>query len=287
MPDPTVCAVMLTANRPEMAKQAVECFRAQTYTPREMMIIDTGDDSEGMFGSSACEPGDLETPDDPRGYLMWEGGPKGKTIGELRNYANMRALGLSTRTWPVEILCHWDDDDYSHPNRIAEQVALLQASGADAVGYNSMLFYREAAQTKQDVAELLSGLTPPKQVGEAWLYTGGICGSSLMYKRAAWERRHFEPMNNGEDTRFLMGVKAIGVSSLPDPYAMELIALHRSELARANPRYEPRMVARIHTGPSGNTSNAYNPDIMRAVERQGGEWRRVEAWDSYCRGVFA
>ncbi len=31
MNEPTVCAMMLTADRPELAKRAVECFRAQTY----------------------------------------------------------------------------------------------------------------------------------------------------------------------------------------------------------------------------------------------------------------
>ena len=65
------------------------------------------------------------------------------TIGtKLRNFAG-EANGPA---WMPEILIHWDDDDYSHPNRIAEQVALLQSSGADAtVGFREMLFWREDA----------------------------------------------------------------------------------------------------------------------------------------------
>ena len=42
----------------------------------------------------------------------------------------------------ADILVHLDDDDYSHPNRIAEQVVLLQSSGADCVGYREMLFWQ-------------------------------------------------------------------------------------------------------------------------------------------------
>ncbi len=244
MPDPTVCCVLLTANRPEMARQAVESFRRQTYDPvkRMLMILDTGD-PEWFDPASDAE----------NEYLLSGSQHAGKTVGELRNITNECAR--------ADILCHWDDDDYSHPNRIAEQVALLQASGAQACGYNQMLFWREGEPPRYGAISDYE----PARLGEAWLYTGStICGTSLCYWRTAWERKHFEAMNNGEDTRWLMGMKTAACSSIVDD--------------------APRMAARIH---SGNTSNAYNPQVMRAVEKQGGEWRRVSEWDEHCRKVFA
>lgn len=41
MNEPLVCAVMLTRDRPKLAKGAVECFRAQTYPAKELLIWDT------------------------------------------------------------------------------------------------------------------------------------------------------------------------------------------------------------------------------------------------------
>ena len=125
-----------------MARQAVEAFRRQTYDPtrRMLLILDTGDLS---WYDGRC---------DAENELHVEPIRAGETIGELRNYA-------ATFAESGDIIVHWDDDDLSHPNRIAEQVALLQSSGADAVGYRQMLFWREP----------MNGV--PGTNGEAWVYT--------------------------------------------------------------------------------------------------------------------
>ena len=131
---PTVCAVMLTADRPELAKRAVECFRRQTYPNKTLLIYDTGtDDAEDC---PADYPLIIWIPEEARR----------RTIGELRNAANSHIEGVEVHLesgttkdcgavgiihW-ADIIIHWDDDDYSHPNRIAEQVALLQSSGPTA-----------------------------------------------------------------------------------------------------------------------------------------------------------
>ncbi len=285
MPDPTVVAVMLTANRPEMARQAVQSFRAQTYPAKRLLIWDSS------RPPSDADYGRMSWNDDE--YYIRDWNPV--TVGALRNKANDYALSNEGFAAP-DIVCHWDDDDYSHPNRIAEQVALLQASGAQACGYNSMLFWREGEPPRYGAISAYE----PARLGEAWLYTGSILGTSLMYWRTAWERKHFEAMSNGEDTRWLMGMKAHAVSAVADcRITVERIDITTGglsgppstfrEYASGPPEIhgEPRMIARIHSGPSGNTSNAYNPQVMRAVEKQGGEWRRVPEWDEHCRKVFA
>ncbi len=257
---------MITANRPEMARRALNSLARQTYEPKGISVFSSDPESCGL-------------PEIANRITR-------ATIGEMRNEANRRIRDTEFRGKPVaahfipDILCHWDDDDYSAPQRIAEQVSLLQASGAQAVGYNQMLFWREPrckecgdSGVNTNCDEAASDPHP----GEAWLYTGsGICGTSLCYWRTAWERKHFEAMNNGEDARWLMGMKAVGASSLIVPDGIPF----------TDPM-KPRMIARIHSGPSGNTSNAYNPQVMRAVEKQGGEWKRVSEFDDYCRKVFA
>ncbi len=98
---PTVCAVMLANGRPEMVKRAVACWHNQNYAGEKRILI---------YNNNGDKP-----------------------ICTLRNLANAQT--------DADIIIHWDSDDWSHPNRIAEQVALLQASGAECVGYGQMLFY--------------------------------------------------------------------------------------------------------------------------------------------------
>lgn len=244
MSDPSVVAVMLTANRPEMARQAIECFRAQTYGNKRLMIFDTGKDSAGYFLDYAGIRHE------------WASlSPASWTIGQLRNEA-------AKRSGNPDVLIHWDDDDYSHSNRIADQVALLQSSGADCVGYNEMLFWREPLFDNADWRD---------EPGEAWLFnSGNSLGTSLCYWRSAWEKNPFPATSYGEDTEFQKRLKCAAVSCFPPqrPRGFEVAI-------------DPRMIARIH---SGNTSAAYKPEAMRNAPNH---WSRVPAWDNYCQGVFA
>ncbi len=234
--EPLVCAVCLTRNRPEMTARAIKCFEAQTYTRKRMLVWDTSEDYQGAAyendeGTVACVPAYQQT-----------------TIGALRNSAN----GF----WnDFDIICHFDSDDWSHPMRIAEQVALLQASGKEAVGYREMLFWR--AQSAMHPEEVAAGLT-----GQAWLYTHGkpsyCLGGSLAYFRSTWERKPFPDRMEGEDTEWLKGLNSLGVSSIEGS--------------------SPRMVCAIH---GRNVSRAYG--YLEACQAQGEKWRRMPTWDAKLR----
>jgi len=276
MPEqPTICAILLTADRPEYARRAVAAFRAQTYPAKRLLILDSGVTQLG-FDSVSTARGEF--------YVRGERGPILPTIGELRNMAN----GIRHFEEP-DIFVHFDDDDWSHPNRIAEQVALLQSSGADVVGYRECLFWRETPQAIKDhYAEVQRRYpTDPNvpmpahlqlRLGEAWLYSNPdpryCLGTSLCYWRKTWERKPFEATSQGEDIRFCTGLKCIGI-----PSTFRWMGPSGS----GHDDLQPRMIARIH---SGNTSTVYRPELMAAIERQGGEWKRVPEWDSYCRGVM-
>jgi glycosyltransferase involved in cell wall biosynthesis len=110
-------------------------------------------------------------------------------IGTKRNYAIREADG-------AEIICHWDDDDIYHPERIAQQVKLLQDHPeVDIVGYHSMEFWNV-------------------ETGARHLYVGRegyAIGVSLCYRRRAWEDRNFEPINEGEDNQFQIGRRVLTI----------------------------------------------------------------------------
>ena len=258
--NPTVAAVMLVNGRPEMVRRAVKAFEEQTYPNAKLVVLDTS--TVGV----ACH----QTKDSGPLVWVWRSSLNGSPIGELRNFVNQYVAG--TRR---EIIVHFDSDDFSHPDRIAEQVALLQASGADCVGYREMLFWNETRLFWID--------SYPKS-DEAWLYTNpeqDFClGTSLCYWRSVWERKPFEalpvaPGGIGEDWKFQQGLKRTAVSSLVSPscFSPALVGLPAS----GSP-VEPRMIASIHGGNTSDYSIIDNPKQR--------SFRRVPEWDEHCRKVM-
>jgi glycosyltransferase involved in cell wall biosynthesis len=153
-----------------------------------------------------------------------------------------------------DIICHWDSDDWSHPRRVEEQVALLQSSGAECVGYNEMLFWADHAVVPF--------------CAEAWLYRSAIrdnyaLGTSMCYWSDSWRRGNaFADRNEGCDDLYWSTGNRVKIESVrtfvcaPDGGA----------------RNEPRMVASIH---GGNT--------CARLDAGKKEWSRVPEWDAYCR----
>jgi glycosyltransferase involved in cell wall biosynthesis len=186
-----------------------------------------------------------------------------RSIGLLRNQANALATG--------DIICHFDTDDYSHPNRISEQVALLQSSGADCVGYRDMLFWREKQiGWMPDSGKPLVSRMIPRVYGEAWLFTGPYphyaLGTSLCYWRKTWERRPFLNENQGVEEKWCAELAVASTSCFP----------HEQDRGQS---FDPRMIASIH---GGNTSTGY--DLEKHVAMGSQQWRRAPiAWDDYCR----
>lgn len=246
MSAPLVACVLLTADRPEMTRRAVQCFEAQTYERKRMLIWDTGRLTQWM-------------PPDDGIHVFPE--MAGASIGALRNAANRYALHHYTvnRDCP-ELFAHWDSDDWSHPNRLAEQVALIESEPQlDMVGYDDLLFWDS----------VVLPVTTNQSDGEAWLYSRqglAIPGTTFLYRRAAWERKPFEDVRMGEDQRWQTGLRTKAVTSFPNG---------RDEYSKIDV-VKPRMIASIH---GGNTSSKVLP--------HSDNWRRVPEWDRYCRDTMA
>ena len=279
MSEPLVCAVMLTKDRPEMTRRAVECFREQTYPRRSLLVYDTSTvipSEYPDFGSSAI--------------LYHYRGPSGSSIGALRNEASEFAM-IAKQPKEIDILIHFDSDDWSHPNRITEQVAFLQHSGADAVGYREMLFWREEQQLNSPTnlrlvvaGKVIQPLSDISYAPEAWLYSNPhpryCLGTSLCYWRSAWERNPFPDTSRGEEGQPMVGwqskLKCASVSVMM-PRAVIGIA-GKGRLIVDTTMHEhghepvPRMIASLH---GGNTCSAIDPNSPF--------WKRAPEFDEYCR----
>jgi len=166
---PLVSCLMPTRNRRRYVPGAIAAFLRQDYEPRELLIVDDGD-----------EPVADLVPRDPRIRYLRE--TQRRSLGAKRNLACSRARG--------EILLHWDDDDWHAPWRVSYQVAELTAQQADLCGLSRLWFYEPESD-------------------RAWHYRYGggrtrwVAGGTLCYRRALWDRHRFADVNVGEDTRFV------------------------------------------------------------------------------------
>ena len=120
--------------------------------------------------------------DDPRVRLIHLAGwPE---VGAKRNYGCEHAAG--------EIIAHWDDDDYSAPGRLADQVERLLESGKAVTGFHSMRF--------------TDGV-------RWWKYEGTrnyALGTSLCYWRDWWSAHRFPVVQVGEDNQFVAAAHSAG-----------------------------------------------------------------------------
>lgn len=156
--------VMPTRNRAQYIPAAIRSYRAQTYLQRELLILDNGETSLRPL-----------IPYHPT--IRYERITGDHSTGDMRNLAVDRAKG--------EIICHWDDDDWSHPTRIADQ--LLRLSIGTITGYSQMFFYDERDQ------KCYHWYMNP-------LYA---LGTSFCYRKSWWSQgHHFKEIPVGEDALF-------------------------------------------------------------------------------------
>jgi len=174
-----ISAIMPTRARPLFITAALDCFISQTWYEKELVILDDSD------CPSFATPPQIEG---VRYYRM----AQRLAIGAKRNICCSRAEG--------DVICHWDDDDYSSPYRMEEQAERLIKTGAMVTGYHSMRFTDGARW---------------------WQYAGSekdyALGTSLMYRREYWEAHPFPADKNvGEDSDFIHPARQAGTIACGD-----------------------------------------------------------------------
>jgi glycosyltransferase involved in cell wall biosynthesis len=206
-----VSCVMPTANRRQFLPTAIGCFLDQTYPARELVVVDDGED-----------PIEDLIPDDARIRYIRLG--QRTVLGTKRNIAAEAARG--------ELLAHWDDDDWSHSNRLTRQVASLNS--ADVCGLHQLLWWEPACQ-------------------RAWRYRypgrrPWVAGNTLAYQRDAWKRSPFRAQSVGEDTAFIWGPGHFSVQPLNDE-SLVIGTIHdRNTSRKVTPGsgWTPASVADVH-----------------------------------------
>lgn len=160
-----ISCIMPTRGRAQFAHLAVEAFMLQSWAERELIILDDAD----------APSFDVVPQFENIHYFTLETRLK---IGDKRNLAIERSHG--------QIVAHWDDDDYSAPMRLEDQIERLMSTGMQMTGYSSMLFKSEGGSV-----DLYDDANPKY-----------IIGTSLMYRREYWEKHRFRSLQMGEDDLF-------------------------------------------------------------------------------------
>ncbi len=121
---PLVSAVMITgkdAKRYKLAQAAVRSFQAQTWPNKELVIID---DSPAHW------------PDHENLHIVRP--QPGLSLGELRN------LALDNKVCRGDWIVQWDDDDWSHPTRIAAMMDIRQPDHAITLRYQTRFSFENS-----------------------------------------------------------------------------------------------------------------------------------------------
>jgi glycosyltransferase involved in cell wall biosynthesis len=175
--NPLVTCLCLTRNRREWLPRAIACFQAQTYEPRELLIVADGDDVRDLVAGLPSLP-----------VVRLVCAESGLTIGAKRNFGCDLARG--------PVVAHWDDDDYSAPGRLADQVERLLRSGKSVTGYSTMRFTDGVKSWEYVPLPALAA-----QTGQ---------GTSLVYRRSWWATHPFYDVKSGEDSAFASQAFAAG-----------------------------------------------------------------------------
>jgi hypothetical protein len=252
---------MLTNGRHAMVRRSVASFRAQTYKAKRLLIFESAVDCQRDTPYGEAEATTVHVPD-----------MNGKTIGALRNAANWCAVDH----FGSGLIAHWDSDDWSHPRRLEEQVALLDATNFPCVGYSQAVFW----ETR-----------PPYVAGRSWIYKAPDnfpIGASMCYRREFWQQRPFADAPH-EDRRWWMDNEAgrnfLGVSAInPQTVVKTIDAAQKTYRTEAyQTQIEDLKCPRIVCGIHGANTESYDRGLMD----RGGVWRQDCQYDDYARKVMA
>jgi glycosyltransferase involved in cell wall biosynthesis len=191
-----VTCIMPTCNRRDWVPRSIECFLAQDYAERELLIVDDGE-----------RPVADVVPQDPR--IQYRRLPGKSLIGTKRNLACSMARG--------SLIAHWDDDDWYPSWRLGRQVRSLTEGKADVCGSSELYYVDEAA--RKAFCYAYSGK-------RAW-----VAGNTLLYRRTFWQSHRFPEMQVGEDTRFVWMAGTERITDIKDA-GMCIASLHAANTSK-------------------------------------------------------
>lgn len=170
---PLISCIMPTYNRRPFIALALDCFYAQTYPNKELVVVDDGTDSVAdlLKGKPSVSYASLD---------------RRMSLGTKRNLACELAQG--------ELIAHWDDDDWYSPVRLSRQIEPLNDGRCDVTGLvNTHTLEMPAARFWSTSSDLHRRM---------WL--GDVVGGTLMFRKAALQKGiRYPDVNVADDAALL------------------------------------------------------------------------------------
>jgi glycosyltransferase involved in cell wall biosynthesis len=166
---------MATRNRRSYFRQAIRYFERQSYSSKELVIVDDGE----IPVADLCD-----------------GSPSVHYIRLDRHTETGTKLNIGVRHAQGSILQKLDDDDYYSPDFLATSVQSLPAENRDKV-----LVARDCFLV------LLAGEQQLRFSGHGWTAGGTFC-----FGRELWERKPFRDLSGWADYAFLQDHGLLGKS---------------------------------------------------------------------------
>lgn len=163
-----ISCILPTKNRRRFLPEAFKCWQEQTISNTELIVVWEGDDIRDLI------------PDDSRIHLVKNA--SGITLGNKRNLGACFAVG--------EYIAHFDDDDYYAPDRLNEQLTILQFNNKAVTAFHREIF--TDGNDRWDIDWSIGN--PPNTT---------CFGNSLFYKRVWWNIHPFLNIQYHEDTMFI------------------------------------------------------------------------------------
>jgi glycosyltransferase involved in cell wall biosynthesis len=182
---PLVSCIVPTRDRLDWLLQSIRYFERQSYSRREMIIVD-----DGVRDLSPSLPADVRIRYVHVGQRI--------SIGEKRNRGCAIAQG--------SVIAHWDDDDWYGPGRLTAQMAPLLSGVADITALQDTVFFDLSARHfwKCDTATY------------ARLFVASVHGGTLVFRRSLHGGAvRYPDASLAEDAMFLSAAVARGARLLP------------------------------------------------------------------------
>lgn len=176
---PLISCLCVTRGKPVLLQRALNCFMAQTYENKELIIVYEDDD---VLTANWL----LKINDENVKKVKVKKTAK-INLGELRNIAIKNATG--------QFVCQWDDDDWYHIGRLEYQFEVIKSTGTIGSIMTKWIVFDTTTQ-------------------KAYLSNQRLWEGSILCKKSVITEKMYENQKMGEDTaviNYLFSSKKIAI----------------------------------------------------------------------------
>lgn len=231
---PKVSVIVPTRNRADFLPQLIRIFDSQTWSNKELLILDDSETADTNIEDIAKERDNIH---------YWHTNER-PSIGGKRNLLCERSTG--------DLIAHFDDDDHYEPKYLERMVNLLEKEDSDLIKLAGWFCYHRPTQKlgywdttdQKSSHQIFGGTLAPEPKGEAFSETAHRSfltgyGFSFLYKKSAWEETPFLDQDIGEDSTFTeqLLAKSKKVQLVMDQEGLCLHIIHAQNTSRCFPNY--------------------------------------------------